>query len=507
MAQSLPSHAGRDFFPITQLPQEVVDAIQVLLSATDPVTLLQWSSTSRFYRDLLGPHVFRSLTLGLHVSPLQCVDALSEHKHIKSLTFSCATTRPSPLRRSRPCKVLENHERHCPLTYINCSFIDSTLRHLPPALSSLILHFPDHWITHNQAYWPRFSFETEDQPLADGDRVVLNRTLLWTVLDAVAKNDISQRPDGFELQILNISPFVSGVYHQPCFRTFLGHVTSFTLSLCIFEPDPLNRMHPKNEWFRYLLSGWFYDNLERVRNFKLISNAAWQVAGEFPWSSRISYSTLSPKPEHMPQLRHLTLENTFIDTELIDFLTTTGHPQALETITLHNCFCHATTSEVESEAEAEMETVDIFESPTWSNLFDSMVDAHPSNLVSVKITYDEVHLKARMPCYYDKNHDPSVCKLRRNDKSRPICESLMHAAAIDAECPEYAKYIALRTPCECHAHRTMMFLYSTIDPGKGSFASGRWDTCMRYGDGRDMESWKRLAKVMNANGGRHVLTC
>jgi len=293
MAQSLPSHAGRESFPITRLPQEVVDVIQAHLSASDPDALLQWSSTSRFYRDLLAPHVFRSITVGLHVSPLHCVDTLREHKHIKSLTFSCAAARPSPLRRSRPCQVLTSHERHSPLTWINCSFIDSTLRHLPPGLSSLTLHFPDHWITCNQVYWPRFSFESEHQPLGHDDRDVLNRTLLWTVIDAVAKNDISQRPNGFEFQILNISPHTSGVYHQPCFRTFLSHLTAFTLSLCNFEPLPSDKTLPRNDWFRYLLSGWFYDNLERVRDFKLISNAAWQVAGKFPWSTRISYSSKS----------------------------------------------------------------------------------------------------------------------------------------------------------------------------------------------------------------------
>ena len=83
----------------------------------------------------------------------------------------------------------------------------------------------------------------------------------------------------------------------------------------------------------------------------------------------------------------------------------------------------------------------------------------------------------------------------------------MNAAAIDAECPELSKYIAIRTPCESHVHRTMVFLYSTIDPDKGSFALGLWDTCMRYDDGRDMESWKRLAELMITNGGRNVLTC
>ncbi|KIW21106.1 hypothetical protein PV08_01685 [Exophiala spinifera] len=498
------SHVDPQIFPLDELPQEVIDLIGSHLSASDPLTLLQWSSTCRFYRSLFAPLVFNSVTIGIHINTLPCVQTLHNNQHVRSLTVSCATDRLE-LRRSRMCADLSTYgsgqkNNH---TWINCSYIETILSQLPPSLESLTLYFPDDWLTVNQVYWPCFSFEPEQSPLTHHERINLHRRLLWTIFDSVAKNHLmGPKDNGFSLTIHNMAPHPSGVYHQPCLRAFLKRVTSFTMSLCKFQSVAGDRVRlPKIGWFRYMITGWFYDVLRSVTELKLVANAAWQVAMRF--NGVPCYSTLSPLPTHFTQLRHLALENMFIDSKLVDYLTFSFHASILESVTLHNCFCHTITN-VESEAE----TLDFPDAPTWSDLFRRLAKATTRKLTSVKVTYDISLISERMPCYFDKRHrhNPELCVFRKDSLNMSwVCESLIDAAAVDSQCDEYTRFSD--AACRRHLHRSMVFLYTTIDPVKRTFTSGVWDTTLRYADGTDLDSWKRLVDKMTRNGGRNLPRC
>lgn len=223
----------------------------------------------------------------------------------------------------------------------------------------------------------------------------------------------------------------------------------------------------------------------------------------FNHTQMLTMAALSPLPTHFPQLRHLTLENMFVDSRLVDYLTFSFHASILESITLHNCFCHTITN-VESDAE----TLDFPDAPTWSDLFRKLAKATTRKLTSVKVTYDISLIAERMPCYFDKRHrhNPELCMFRTGSLDMAwVCESLIEAAVLDSQCDEYTRFSS--TACRKHLHRSMVFLYSTIDPAKRSFTSGAWDTTLRYADGTDLESWKRLVDKMMRNGGKNLPRC
>lgn len=275
------THVAPGVFPLDDLPQEVIDLIGQHLSDSDPLTLLQWSSTCRFYRALFAPLVFSSVTIGIHINTTPCVQTLRKNQHVKSLTLSCATDRLE-LRRSRMRRDLSTYgaQHKNNYTWINCQYIETILCQLPPSLESLTLYFPDEWLTINQVYWPCYSFEPEESPLTHNDRINMHRRLLWVIFDSIAKNHhMVPKANGFALTIHNMAPHPSGVYHQPCLRAFLRKVTSFTMSLCKFQSITGDRLRlPKIGWFQYMIAGWFYDVLRSVTEFKLVANAAWQVA-------------------------------------------------------------------------------------------------------------------------------------------------------------------------------------------------------------------------------------
>ena len=263
------SHQGLGYFPMDSLPLEVIELIG---AASDPATLIQWSSTCRFYRDLLSPHVFKSITIGPKLASTRVVGALSSNDRVKSLTFTCEADRHSR-QAKEDSKASKNEGRRCPTELINSDLLSQVLRRLPTNLASLTLRFPDEWMAKDNICWPRrFAFEDE-QPLSDCERHDLHHDMLWTTMDSMAKNNISHKQE-FQLQILNMTPHVSGVYHQPFFRNFLRQVTSFTLALGKFERHWAHRPLDRS-WYRYLLSGWFYDQLQKVETFTLSAEAVW----------------------------------------------------------------------------------------------------------------------------------------------------------------------------------------------------------------------------------------
>ncbi|KAK5030436.1 hypothetical protein LTS07_005220 [Exophiala sideris] len=474
-------------FPINSLPLEVIELIG---AASNPATLVQWSSTCRFYRDLLSPHVFRYITFGPKLPPSRVVEALSRNVCIKSLTFTCEADRHS--RQAKEDSEARNDEGQRPSKdSINFDLLGQVLRRLPTNLANLTLRFPHEWTAVDNMCWPeQFAFEDE-QPLTACERHDLHHEMLWTTLDSMAKNNISHKQE-FQLQIHNMSPHVSGVYHQPSFRNFLRQVTSFTLALCKFNRHPSHRPLERT-WYRYLLSGWFYDQLHRVETFTLSAKPIWLNTAVVSLGVQL-YSTLSPKPDHLPNLKHLTLSGLFIDPDLIAFLT--SHAQNIQSVSLHNCFCHATTKD--GGTSWWLVDYDVSQCPPWSSLFDSLAAQKSAKLTSFTISYDSWHIEDRMPCYYEERHDTEACAgyspHRFGSLRQPLlCKSLMAAAVLDAECRRSSRLTGI--PCEKHSHQSLMFLYSDLHVerhGKGASAYFLWgttDTCMSFIEGSDFESW------------------
>ena len=205
-------------------------------------------------------------------------------------------------------------------------------------------------------------------------------------------------------------------------------------------------------------------------------------------------------------MKHLALSGVFIDPELIAFLTSKQHDQNIQSISLNNCFCHATTKD--NETSLWRVEYDASQCPTWSSFFDCLVAQSPPKLTSFTISYDSWHLEHRMACYYEEGHDTEYCALYGSATRSQICDTLMAAAVLDADCRDLSRLNGV--PCEKHVHRSLMLLYSDLHPERGidgaatNFLWGTMDTCTRFLDGSDLESWKRLAELMVANGGRNV---
>ncbi|KAI1611727.1 hypothetical protein EDD36DRAFT_297914 [Exophiala viscosa] len=490
-------HQETGYFPIDSLPLEVIELIR---AQCDPATLLSWSSTCHFYRGLLRLHVFEQITIGPKIPPTRVVEALSGNFHVLSLEFTCEADRHSHQAKEDSKAGGNVGGQRSPKDLISSEMLGQVLRQFPEDLANLTLRFPEKWIAKDNLCWPReFAFE-EEQPLTDIERNNLHNDLLWTTLDSMAKNNISSQRV-FRLQLLNISPHVSGVYHQPCFRNFLRKITSFVLELCRFERHWRHRPLERT-WYRYLLSGWFYDQLQRVEDFSFFATPIW--SDTLLSDSRHVYSTLSPKAEQLPNLKHLTLSTVMIDPNLIAFLTSKCHAQNIESISLHDCFCHATIHDYGTPlGDAEY---DASECPTWATLFDRLVAQRPPNLTSFTISYGPWQLEEKMACYYQEGHETKHCSLA-STMNPQMCKTLMAAAVLDADCQERSRLT--RVPCDQHFHRSLMLLYSRLCPmvsrlSTACFGGGATETCTRFLEGSDLQAWKSLAELMVTNGGRNV---
>ncbi|KAL8785698.1 MAG: hypothetical protein Q9195_008521 [Heterodermia aff. obscurata] len=333
--------------------------------------LANWSSTSKFFRQLLAPYVFEKVHLTNEHHSGHSAAALSKNLHgkqVKQLIFKgIADVYPglvpgsppyTPVREdigprySDPAKILPP---------IVCTVL-STLRRFQN-LDSISLEFP---CNHDGA---------DD---LEPDEVVISREQEWAWLALMVQTWSALTQNGNmnlkNLEIIRYGPTQISTYKTPAFRAFLTQFQSFKFSI---SGTPLISNLTFYKPQMGMLDVYFFDNLVSVTDFALKA----PVEGPLGLDGERYLVPLKLKSDQMPNVKKVLLKYIFICPELIDFLV--GHQKTLESLSLHKC--------------SAIRSLFVRSGISWSTLFDCLDRAGFENLRHFEVLF------TRMPLTYRQN--------------------------------------------------------------------------------------------------------
>lgn len=295
------------------LPHELFHHIISFLDCSDKMHL---SATCRSYRTQLIPEIFSTIRFtsdeASAASALAAVKAYGQYA--KTIEFTCRC----------------HHEDRAPPTGPS----------LPPAAGKVLQGFLTPRL-HTVKLGFKFGLDDEDlEPFTICDspenassvrlseryskwRRLMNET--WEVLvgNALVR----------ELILDELPTKWTSTYYTDAFHRFLNQLESATIHIfgIPFTDWRVNTTEEYQEFIKWLGAGFFH-HTDRLKHLHLWATDPLGLAGE-PWP----YTELPLRPEDLPALQSLTLENSFVSPELIPFIRL--HAQVLKSLRLHECFC------------------------------------------------------------------------------------------------------------------------------------------------------------------------
>lgn len=345
--------------------------------------LINWSCTCSYFRTLLAPDIFKACTLVNHEksgSSLTTVANSPHSIHVKALHFigyAIDDTHSEPLM---------DTERILPRS------VDALLCNLHrfPRLEKLIIDFD--YDSHNSlCQGPvvmdvrNFISQTPEEALV-AEASSAWRALMCRTYSALTKN---KSPSFRHLEIRGIFwHHVSTFSHAPL-HDFLGHVEQFTLSTLSWHRF---RYYHSQFW---MLDHSFSNHLANVTTLNI--KAPELKPPELGWRITI----LNLKPDRMPLLKTLHVDNIFATEELIHFLV--GHKDTLEELTLRNCY-------------ASMKTKGFWFGGCiyWSNLFTSLFSACPTQLRRFKLVGNKINFLPSEKDFGEEANEAVRTRLRQD---------------------------------------------------------------------------------------------
>lgn len=317
--------------------------------------LMCWSNVSSYFRSLLAPYIFTSITLrnkeaiGASINLI----AQSEYRHYVKYFYFVGTA---------PGTYDEGFED---VEGIFPDVVESALANLGrfPNLEKVRIQFAlffdeDHGF---RTFWDLFeSLETTDEQIeAEGKEAW--RALNTKVYAALARN---VNPGFKHLSLDDLIPVEASSFTTPEFQELLGHMTHFDLSLW----NDANSHYCVNTlsgygYYTNRFDELFFNHLSSVTHLSIDASA-------FPMGmSEPLHGALRLHSFQMPLLKSLYLNFIFVGPELRDFLT--SHAHTLERIELSNC--HAG-------------RVDDLDFVSWAELFTALANEMPPELRTLCIT-------------------------------------------------------------------------------------------------------------------------
>ncbi|EHK45550.1 hypothetical protein TRIATDRAFT_283217 [Trichoderma atroviride IMI 206040] len=317
---------------LVALPHELSLHIFSLLECNNKVHL---SATCRSFRTQLIPEIFSTIRFtsdeASAASALAAVETYGQYT--KKIEFTCQCNHeespppPGPSLPPAACKLLKGL--------------------LTPNLHTVKLGF-------------QFGLDDEDldpfdiyDDLEDAGRVRLSerqdrwRAQMNGAWEALVGNALVR-----ELILDELPAKWTSTYDTDAFRRFLNQLESATIHIFGI---------PYEEWRSNITSGYedfvnklgaaFFSHMDGLKHLHLWATDPLGLAGE-----RMPYTKLPLRPEDLPALQSLTLENSFVSPELIPFIK--FHAQVLKSLRLNESFCGDYLS--------------------WTDFFDQVYEGKPS---------------------------------------------------------------------------------------------------------------------------------
>lgn len=444
-----------------------------LLSST---ALLNWSATCRFYRSLLGPLIFKDLVLRSRSKSLVSCTTLrdTDHWHSISSMVVCGTYVIEGSNEEDP----EQEPRTHPLDELNFDALSSFLSNLPPNLTKLTLDFPTEWIDEcNSDYLEVFCIDEQPETTLEEEGVDKWRKLIFTVFDAVSKNEMSSKED-FELCLFNIPPLPCSVYWSSEFQHLLNHVSRFVLSFSHFDNKcglNLNTMDMP-AIFASRLDVWFWNHLTSVRSLSIHADDSWPF-GLAPGRCHIPLA-LPDSKSHFQCLLSLSLKWWFVDRQLIALLIT--HMPALKRLTMISYFAN---SEHASSSDAR-------DRPSWAKFFLALTK-HPTlthfilfpHLSGYRLLDPDNETNGKLPVGVD-------------DSYRTAYEEIQMIEALCRSEKEVGTWTAIK-----NARMKRIWPHVQLDYKYGMIFDADQYNAVRFNEAYDHEAWLRLCDTLEKRGG------
>ena len=427
--------------------------------------LMNWSCTSRYFRNLLAPYIFTSIKLRNDEKSGASVDALLKGRHgvlVKEIYF--LGTIPSGA--ANPDDSVEddalaegfNKKSHeagketgKSVTITLPPVVDDILSHLHQYsnLETLSIGFTYPYDNIFDEYYDNEDPEMSSNPEAARDLHALMTKTYNTLL----------RNNKLQLRAVEIRKFVwifTDPYESQSFHDFLSHVENFTLSVRGGDNGAGWCINTCDEYLECVASfdELFFNHLASATILTLRA----------PYEGPIGldgfrHARLALRKEQMPLLKSLNLEHIFICQELVDFVT--SHSDSLEQLTLHDC---------NGRPNSSQDSNDGF---YWNHFFDALRSANLKQLSYLEIrpynaplSWEETYEPPSFPPKTEQVEPENVQQIRRSLNADP---------------------------------RRRVFGYATLDDKYGACDVDEEETVAAIERGEDQVAFDRLMGNVNAN--------
>ena len=446
--------------------------------------LLNWSSSCRFYRKLLSPFVFDDVILRARHKSVASCEALQNTdrwQQVTSLVF-CGTYFIEEHHKDDP----GHSTRIDPLEEFDFDQLIRVLSSLPPNLRKLTLDFPTEWTLECDGrgddmgdYLDVFDVDEQPEETLKFERIENWRKLIFTVFNAVAKNDLSSKQD-FELCLFNIPPLPCSMYWSPEFHRFLNSVGHLKLSFSHFDNGAGWNMNTMSMpvHFASNLGPWFWNHLANIKGLSIDADDSWPF-GLAPGRCHIPLAL--PDPEiQFQHLASLTLKRWLVDHSLLDFLTI--HMPALTDLTIADYWAD----------DKEYSSCDAENTPSWADFFTALC-RHPTLTHLTLFAHASGHLL--LDPYGDLKGELAP-EANYEESFRTAWEANQSLQASRRAMKDADTWTA-----SDDARMKRIWPHVHLDDKYGMIFDGEECNAERFTDGSDHEAWLKLCDHLEKRGG------
>ncbi|KAL7936657.1 hypothetical protein V8C35DRAFT_296078 [Trichoderma chlorosporum] len=404
---------------LSALPHETLHQIIEFL---DTDAKFRLSATCKLYRTILLPEIFNTIRFtNDEASATSALVAVEAHgQYVKAVEFTCQCD---------PCD-----EPTAPSLFPAASKI--LQGHLTPNLQLVRLKFGPDPGDDDLLSWQLE--EAEDvNVVRDREAHMKRRALMNETWEAVAANLLVR-----ELVLDELSPLWASTWYTDAFRRFLGQLESATLNIYGFRHLGFhsNTMPGCHDFLRTLDES-FFRHMKGLKHLHLRASDPLGLGAS--QHGNPAYVPLALKPEDLPLLQSLKLENCFICPELLSFIQ--SHARVLKSLDVNSCLGGQVLP--------------------WADFFDGIYEAKPR--LTELIAEDN---RAPFP-------------LEEGEILEGVDESLLQRALEKLEADPALK----------------VFRYTQLDNYEGILFPDLDLEVERLGDGADQRAYDRLMGLVNKN--------
>jgi len=444
---------------LTSLATELQQAIIQQLDRTgDQAALHSWSSTCSFYRSLLAPYLYQSLVLRNYEKSASSVHALANSRYkgcVEEIRYvaegECTDVDKWQYWTGETRGEFDNSEAVTDPKEVFPDIVHTVLSNLQsfPHLKALSIDFPVNFKREDWGfsfYWEMFDEEETEDEIQSAEENEGWRALMAKTFDALSQND---KPSIKTLKIEKLYPLELSPFRSEAFHDFLSPLDRFDLSLFGGENGAGWCINCSNGYLEFVskLDTYFFDHLQNITEFHLRADETGPLGLR---GNR--HADLTLRPDQMPLLKSVFLQNIFVSPELVDFLV--GHSETLECISFNDCY-----GGINGEAENGI---------YWEALFTALSDAKPEELWR----FDVLPLD---PPYQDMNDHTDLSET----DGVHICRTMLE-----------------QDP------KRRLFAYKILDDKYGMLFDDEGETLQSFLEGDDQKAYDRLMHIVNDNSSR-----